>query len=305
MPFRFYFFFLFVTFFFLFYPGTHPYFQLMAFNKDVFRSQTQAPELTLHEIPVVTSQSKPFVSAAGVFIVELESFTPVFAKNENTPFYPASTTKILTALVARDLYEPDDTVVVGTPLLVGQVMGLVQGERISAENLLYGSLVHSGNDAAHALAEGKGYQFFIEQMNIKAGELGMKNSLFINPTGLDAQNQKSTPFEMSLAARALLEDPYLRKMVGTKEIIISDVDYTVFHTLTNVNRLLGEIQGLGGLKTGYTEQAGENLISFYRHNNHDYIIVVMRSDDRFLDTRTLVEWIKTSITYEEVPLLKN
>jgi D-alanyl-D-alanine carboxypeptidase (penicillin-binding protein 5/6) len=130
----------------------------------------------------------------------------------------------------------------------------------------------------------------------------MKNSQFANPAGLDEFAQKTTPFDLSLAARELLKDSYLRKIVGTKEIIISDEDYNIFHTLTNVNKLLGEIQGLGGLKTGQTEQAGENLVSFYRHNGHDYILVVMKSEDRFADTRVLVEFIKSSITYTQSPL---
>lgn len=303
MPFRFYFLFLFTSFFFLFYPGTEPYFQLIAYNRDAFIKTEIPDEILVNEQPVVYNSQLPWVSAQGVYIVDRETFTPVFAKNQHTPMFPASTTKIMTALVARDLYDPDEVVTVGQPYIEGQIMGLVAGEQITAENLLYGSLVHSGNDAAHALAEGKGYRFFIEKMNEKAAVLGMKNSYFTNPTGLDSPEQKSTPFDLTIAARELLSDPYLRKMVGTKEIIISDIDFNTFHTLRNVNQLLGEIQGLGGLKTGYTEQAGENLISFYRHDGHDYILVVMKSEDRFLDTRTLVDWIKSSVQYEPAPQL--
>jgi len=303
VSFRFYFFFLFISFFLLFYPGDAPFFHLISFNRDAFAVTSTPPHIALKEIPYVTNPAVPFVSAGGVYIVDLETFVPVYKKNEHSSFYPASTTKIVTALVARDLYDPDDIVTVGRRSIEGQVMGLVEGERITVENLLYGALVHSGNDAAYALADGKGYRFFIEKMNEKAGALGMKNSYFINPAGLDSFQQRTTPFDLSIAARALLKDSYLRKMVGTKEIIISDVDYKVFHTLKNVNQLLGEIQGLGGLKTGYTEQAGENLVSFYRHNGHDYIIVVMKSEDRFLDTRALVDWINSSIVYEAPPLL--
>ena len=134
-------------------------------------------------------------------------------------------------------------------------------------------------------------------MNIKAQKLGMKNSYFTNPAGLDNYRQKSTPFDLARAGRALIENPYLRKMVGTKEIIIFDTKYSISHKLTNVNKLLGEIQGLGGLKTGYTENAGENLVSFYRHEDHDYLIVVMNSKDRFIDTTTLINWIKDQVKY--------
>ena len=85
--------------------------------------------------------------------------------------------------------------------------------------------------------------------------------------------------------------------MATKEIVISDVDYVNFHKLTNVNKLLGEIHGIGGLKTGYTESAGESLVSFYKKNGHQFIIVLLKSDDRFQDTRNIVSWIDQNVTY--------
>lgn len=300
MQFRTYFFFLATTAFLLFYPGEHPYFQLIAYHRDHFSKDNTTPPLHINPLPVVTSFETPLITAEGAYIVEVDSFMPILKKNERTLFYPASTTKILTALVTQDLFSPDDVITVGNPLAEGQTMGLVQGEQITMENLMYGILVHSGNDAADALAQEKGYRVFIDAMNTKAQELGMQDSRFTNPSGLHDSLQVTTPYDLSLAARALLQDPYLKKMVGTKEIVISDVNYTMFHTLRNVNVLLGEIQGLGGLKTGYTEESGQNLITFYRHLGHDYIIVVMKSDDRFVDTRTLVDWIIRSVSYQEV-----
>jgi len=300
MPFRFYFFFVVTTLLFFFSPGQHPYFQIIAFNRDLFFQKHTISSITIHPIPYVNTGVNPFVSARGAYIVDLNSYTPVFKKNPDKQFFPASTTKIITALVATDVYKPDDVIIVSNVSVEGQKMDLIEGEEITAENLLYGILVHSGNDAAYALANYYGYDAFIELMNIKAQKLGMENSYFTNPAGFDNYKQKSSPFDLALAGRALIEDPYLRKMVGTKEIIISDTEYSIFHKLTNVNKLLGEIQGLGGLKTGYTENAGENLVSFYRHENHDYLIVVMNSEDRFLDTTTLVDWIKDQVRYVSV-----
>ncbi len=298
MPFRFYFFFIITTFFFLFSPGQNPYFQIIAFNRELFFQEHVTPSITIHPIPYVNADViPPFVTAQGAYIVDLSSFTPVFEKNPDKHFFPASTTKIITALVAADVYKPDDVITISNVAVEGQKMDLIDGEQITAENLLYGTLVHSGNDAAYALANFYGYEAFVELMNIKAQKLGMKNSYFTNPAGLDNYRQKSTPFDLALAGRALIENPYLRKMVGTKEIIISDTHYSIFHKLTNVNKLLGEIQGLGGLKTGFTENAGENLVSFYRHGEHDYLIVVMNSEDRFVDTTTLVNWIKEQVKY--------
>ena len=297
MPFRFYFFLLFFSFFFLFYPGEHILIKIFAYNPEVFVEEQAQQPIRIQPIPIVNNANQPFVSAEGVYIVELDSFSTLYEKNSQQKFFPASTTKIVTALVAADLYDPNRIITVNQASIEGQIMRLVPNERITAENLLYGALVYSGNDAAYALANEHGLEDYIDLMNAKAVSLGMKNSHFTNPAGLDDYAQQTTPFDLALAGRELLQNPYLRKMVSTKEIIISDVDYRIFHTLTNVNKLLGDIQGLGGLKTGYTELAGENLVSFYRHENHDYIIVIMKSQDRFLDTRTLVNWIDANVTF--------
>ncbi|CAN5124784.1 N/A [soil metagenome] len=298
MSFRFYFLFLTITFLLLFYPGAGPYFNIIAFNKNHFFEQKRPDSIKINPIPVVNkAAAPPAVTAQGVYIVDGNSLTPLYAKNEHKKFYPASTTKIVTALVALDLYSPDDIITVKNASTEGQVMNLRNGERITVENLLYGMLVYSGNDAAKAFATNKGYDTFIGLMNKKAQDLHMKDTTFRNPMGLDDMHQQTTPYDLTLAARELLKNPYLTKIVGTKEITISDVDYTIFHQLTNVNKLLGEIQGLGGLKTGYTEFAGENLVSFYKHQGHDFIIVVLKSEDRFNDTRVIVNWLTTNVTY--------
>jgi len=297
MPFRFYFFILFFSFLLLFYPGDNPYLHIFAYNREAILNEQTFPPLKVRSIPFVQNNTPPELTAQGVYIVEVDSYTPVYEKNIHTQFFPASTTKIVTALVAKDLYNENDIITVKEASVEGQVMNLVPQERITAENLLYGMLVHSGNDAAYAVANFHGYDDFIRLMNKKAYDLHMNDTYFKNPAGLDEQGQLTTPYDLALAARALIQDPYLRKMVATKEIIISDVDYKYFHTLTNVNKLLGEVQGLGGLKTGYTELAGENLVSFYRKDNHDYIIVLLKSEDRFKDTTTLVEWINANVQY--------
>ena len=199
--------------------------------------------------------------------------------------------------MAIDIYKPDNVIPVKRIIEEGQNMGLVVGEKITVENLLYGLLVHSGNDAAFVLADHYGIDRFVQKMNEKAREIGMTNSYFTNPAGLDNMEQQTTAYDLALAGRTFLQNSYLKKIVGTKEIIISDVDYRTFHKLSNVNKLLGEIQGLGGLKTGYTEEAGENLVSFYKTNGHEYIIVILKSLDRFQDTKNAIQWIKDQVDY--------
>ncbi len=288
---------IFFTLLFLFYPGDSYFFNIFAYNRQLFLEKEQTFNLKQALIPYVSAEQPPQVTAEGVYIAELSTFTPLYAKNIHQKFFPASTTKVITALVTLDLYRPDDVVTVKRVIQEGQVMGLSVGERITVENLLYGILVHSGNDAAFAVADFYGFDKFIDLMNKKASSLQMVDSVFKNPAGLDDPNQHTTPFDLALASRELLKNKLLSKIVSTKEIMISDVDFKTFHRLSNVNQLLGEIQGIGGLKTGYTEEAGENLVSFYRKNGHDYLIVIMKSRDRFADTTTVVKWIDDNVHF--------
>lgn len=294
---RFYFLFVFYTLLLLFYPGDSDFFHLFAYNRELFNKPKLAKNVSA-EFPYVVNPYPPTLTAEGSYIVDLETFTPVYARNAKNHFLPASTAKIMTALVAYDIYKTDQILTIDSPLLEGQLMELVPEERITVENLLYGTLVHSGNDAAYALADSYGLDKFVELMNKKAQDLHMIDSHFSNPAGLDHSNQYTTAYDLALAGRELLKNPYLAKIVSTKEIIISDVDFKNFHTLTNVNRLLGEIQGIGGLKTGYTEESGENLVSLYkRRDGHEFILVILKSLDRFQDTTNAVEWINANVRY--------
>jgi D-alanyl-D-alanine carboxypeptidase len=302
LPLRFYVISAFFLLLFLFYPGNAFYYQTFAFHEDAFRV-SQSPNIpSIGPIPSLKVPSSPNVTAEGVYVVDLPTFTPIYEKNPHKELYPASTTKIITALVAYDLYDPTEVITVKRASAEGQIMGLRKDERITVENLLYGILVHSANDGAYALADHAGYDTFITQMNEKAEELHMKESTFTNPAGLDTGSPTSSPFDLALAGRELLQNPYLKKMTATKQITISDEDFKYFHNLSNINQLLGEIQGLGGLKTGYTELAGQNLVSFYKKSGHQFIIVVMKSEDRFEDTRNIIQWINQNVVYTQVEI---
>lgn len=288
------------TLFFLFYPGSHHYIELFSFNRELFSAQSRNISHTVVSMPYVINPSiSPSMTAEGVYGVELTSFTPIFEKNIHGHFFPASTVKIITALVAVDVYQLDEVLTVHRVITEGQKMGLVVGERITLENLLYGLLVHSGNDAAYVLADNYkgGYDAFISAMNKKARDINMSDSVFKNPAGLDDFGQYTSPYDLSLAGRALLKNNALAKIVSIKSITVSDVDFKYFHQLDNVNKLLGEIPGIGGLKTGYTEEAGENLITFYKKNGHTFLIVILKSSNRFEDTKQMVSWIENNIGY--------
>lgn len=298
---QFYFFFTFYTLLFLFYPGGSHYFNRFAFGRSTFADSRVKSTYTLRPVPYLRiPYNVPQTTAEGIYIVDLPTFTPIFEQMAKGRFFPASTTKIITALVTYDIYNPDDVVTIKEIKEDGQVMGLVSGERITVENLLYGMLVHSGNDAAYVLASNYGYERFIDLMNLKARNLGMSMSHFNNPSGLDEFDNYTTPYDLALAARELLKNKYLSKIVSTRDITVSDTDFKYFHKLTNINKLLGEVAGLGGLKTGYTENAGENLVSYFKENGHDFIIVVLKSEDRFQDTRNIIDWIRTNVDYIQI-----
>ncbi|MEO6508531.1 MAG: D-alanyl-D-alanine carboxypeptidase [Patescibacteria group bacterium] len=296
--------FIFFTLLILFYPGESYFFTFFQKNKQVIEEKPVPQHVEIREVPSVLNNYPLELTAQGVYILDLPTYTPIYEKNIHQSLFPASTTKIITALVANDLYGPDDVITVKKIMPEGQVMGLVEGERITVENLLYAILVHSANDAAFALADSYGYDRYIKLMNEKALSLGMKDSHFRNPAGLDDPAQVTTPFDLALASRELLKHPNLARIVSIKEIIISDVDFKLFHTLSNVNKLLGETQGIGGLKTGYTDKAGENLVSFYKNNGHQFLIVILKSDDRFADTKNVVKWLNENVIYTNVSLSK-
>jgi len=298
MRLRFYLLLVFYALLFLFYPGDSYYIHLFTYNRPLFEKKENVLKLKISSVPYLKNPFYfPETSAEGIYVVDLPSFTPIFEKNKHKKFLPASTTKIITALVAYDIYKPNQIIEVKKTIYEGQLMELKIGEKITVENLLYGALVHSGNDAAYVLADNYGYKNFIDLMNKKTKKLKMKNSLFTDSAGLIEINQYTSPFDLALASRELLKNPYLSKIVSTKEITISDIDFKYFHKLTNVNRLLGEIAGLGGLKTGYTQEAGENLVSFFKKNGHQFIIVVLKSLDRFNDTKNIIKWIEENIDY--------
>ncbi len=292
------FFYIFFTLFFLFYPGDNYQIHIFTYQRSLFQKKIQPLIINLNHIPYIKNRSvQPNIFADGVYIVDFKSFTPIYKKNAFKRFHPASLTKIITALVTFDIYQPQQIISIKNPVIEGQIMNLVDGEKITVENLLYGILIHSANDAAFALAQSYGKEKFISLMNKKANSLFMKNSHFDNPAGFDSLNHYTTPFDIALASRELLKNPYLAKMTAIKEITLSDIDFKYFHRLINVNTLLGEIPGLGGLKTGFTEEAGQNLVSFYKNNSHQFIIVVLKSENRFAETKTIINWINDNVNY--------
>lgn len=252
-------------------------------------------------LPILPENSGfPVVSAQASLAIDLPSGISLYEKNPDIPLLPASTTKIVTALVSLDSYPLDAILKVGKVKIEGQKMGLRTNEEMRAEDLLYGLLVYSANDAAEVLAQNYpgGRESFITAMNIKAQELSMINSRFINPSGLDGNT--ATARDLLRVSEVAMRDPEFAKIVSTKEVVIKDVTGKNTYRLKNINELLGVVPGVIGVKTGWTETARENLVTYIERDGRKIMIVILGSQDRFGETKELIDWIFTSYKWEEV-----
>jgi D-alanyl-D-alanine carboxypeptidase len=268
-----------------------------------FIPKAQEPK-TFPPLPVLAAKSFfPTLSAQGVIATDLDSGITLYEKNADAPLLPASTTKIVTALVSLDAYQLDQVLTVGKGVSVdGQKMGLYTGEKMKFENLLYGLLVYSANDAAETLAQDYpgGYGAFISAMNQKAKDLSMTNTYFDNPVGLDTDGQRSTAKDLIRASEVAMRNANFSKVVGTKNIVVTDESGKKSYVLQNVNQLLGTTPGVMGVKTGWTENARENLVTYIERDGHKVMIALLGSQDRFGETKELINWIFGNYKWEEV-----
>lgn len=268
------------------------------------------------------------VRAEGCVLASLDTGELLYQKNENKRLYPASLTKIMTATVVLDTANDLNEVVTAgesaIAILQGtdsSTMGLQAGEQLSVLNLLYTLLVHSANDAANILAEhfGNGsIAEFVEKMNQKAAELGMQNTHYVNAHGLHDENHYTTPYDMYLLTRYALKNETFKKIVET-------VRYTLPATNKHGQRILATTNFLqdansvtpeyfykyaGGVKTGYTDEAGRCLVSTATKNGETYLCVLMKSPVtnekgvkvryEFPDSKNLYEWAFKNFEYRQI-----
>ncbi len=255
-------------------------------------------------LPVLTKNSSfPILSGQGVVAVDPDSGVVLYEKDASRQLFPASTTKILTALVSLEYYKLDQVLTVEDISVEGQKMGLGVGEQITFDNLLNALLIYSANDAAVALADNYpgGRDSFVNAMNNKARELHLDHSHFANPAGLDDSTQLTTASDMVRLAQVAMKNPYFAKIVGTKRKVVTNVDGRKIYDLTNLNQLLGKIDGVMGVKTGWTQEARENLVTYVNRKDHKVFIAILGSQDRFGETIELVDWIYKSYTWQTVP----
>lgn len=245
------------------------------------------------DYPVINGSLAPEISAKGAIVIDRNSQVILYQKNSNLIFPPASTTKIMTALVALDYFKPNDILTVKTATVEGSVLGLPENEKFRFEDLLYAMLLPSANDATLVIAQNYpgGEQAFVKKMNEKAAELRLRNTSYADPIGLEDNKDYTTSLDLARLASIALGNSEFAKVVATKERNIKSLGGNEYF-LSNLNKLL-DLPGISGIKTGFTEGAGQVLVTSKKiaNTNQDIIVVVMQSEDRFMDTEMILNYL--------------
>ena len=244
--------------------------------------------LLLTFLPLTLPAHALETSATAAILLDASTGNVLYEKNADKQMLIASTTKIMTALVALRDGKLTDTVTVSRNAAAteGSSMYLKAGETLSLEALLYGLMLSSGNDAAVAIAEhiAGSVSAFAERMNVYAQSLGMWNSSFANPHGLNHPNHYSTARDMAKLANAAMENETLRRITSTSVVTLAG------RTMKNHNKLLGTLEGCIGLKTGYTKAAGRTLVTCCERNGRRLIAVTLKDGDDWNDHRKMYEY---------------
>lgn len=252
--------------------------------------------------PVNLNLPVPQLSSRAVLVKDLGTDTILHQKDASISFPIASTTKIMTALVASEYFKDNSILTVKEGAKVsGARVGLSSGEDLSFRSLLYGMLLSSGNDAAYTIAENYpgGVLGFVSAMNKKASLLYLTSTHFDNPAGFDSPKHYSSAKDLAIITQEALKNQRLAKIFATKETNIVSLDKKYRHELVNLNRLLSQVRGVLGVKTGFTQEAKENLVTFVNRDNHQILTVVLGSNDRFGESTKLIEWAYQNFKWVE------
>ena len=255
------------------------------------------------------SVSEPSLDSRYAIAIDRESKAVLFGKNENQKVPMASTTKIMTAIVLLENLGVNNSLNLNSKVEVckqagaigGSRLGLKTGDKVSVNDLLYGLMLCSGNDAAIqiAVSVAGSVQEFANLMNNKAKELGLENSHFITPHGLDEQEHYTTAYELALIADYALKNEKLAQVVKTKSYTVSINGNS--KTITNTNELLGYLDGVNGVKTGFTNGAGRCLVTSVERDGFNIITVVLGADTKKFRTKDSINLIE--YTYDNYELV--
>ena len=236
----------------------------------------------------------PKVSAKAMTVMNFDTGEIIASQNAHIRLPMASTTKLMTSLILAEQNTPEKTVVTTKQMVTveGSSMGLLEGDTVSYHALLAGMLLASGNDAANtaAIAIAGSVEEFVKMMNRRASEIGMTNTHFATPSGLDDDDHYSTAYDMALLACEALKNRSLAEVAKCKSLTVSYGAPPYDRTLTNHNKLLSGYDGCIGLKTGFTKKSGRCLVSAARRNGCTVIAVTLCDPDDWDDHRALLDY---------------
>ncbi|MGN0721061.1 MAG: D-alanyl-D-alanine carboxypeptidase family protein [Anaerovoracaceae bacterium] len=252
-------------------------------------------ELKPPQRSVNASVQAPSVSAEGAVLVDGSSRRVLYEKNSDRRLYPASTTKIMTALVTLETLDelglgPDSKVIVPVEAagVEGSSLYLKAGEKLSLEELLYGLMLQSGNDSAEAIAVcvGGTRETFVEKMNLKAEQLGCSGTHFVNPSGLFDENHYTTAGDLAIIAAEAMEREDFREIVGAQKWASEETD----RSFVNKNKTVFNYEGGNGVKIGFTKKSGRTLVASAEREGKELIAVVLRDGNWFNDAYALMDY---------------
>lgn len=250
--------------------------------------------LVIFNLFCLSAYAAPDVSAQGAVLICANSGEVLFSKNGDKKLSMASTTKIMTSLLALESPSPDAEITVSDEMVrvEGTSMGLLAGDSVSLRELVYGMLLQSGNDAANAAAVylGGSIEGFAEMMNDRAAQIGMNNTNFVTPSGLDDENHYSTAYDMALLAAECIKNPEFAYICAQKRASLTYGNPPYLRTLKNHNRLLWMYEDSVGIKTGFTKKSGRCLVSAAERDGVILVAVTLKAPDDWNDHIALFEY---------------
>lgn len=254
-------------------------------------------------IPIdVNAEREPYTSARYAIALDARTKIPLYEKNSNTLVPIASTTKIITSLVAIKYGDLDKKIEISQRAsnIGGSTVGYRKGELITLKELLFGLMLRSGNDAAIAIAEGVSgsVEEFVKMMNEYSSGIGLINSHFETPHGLDRDFHYSTAYDLAVAAAKARENPLFNEIVSSKDV--DQKQYSFTRSYHNINKILWQIPEANGVKTGFTGKAGKCLVTSLNVSGNDVIIVVLNCSERWKETKKIYDYIVRNYHYEKI-----
>lgn len=240
------------------------------------------------------ASDEPKINSRYAIVLDRKSKAIIYGKNEKDKTKMASTTKIMTSIIVIENANLSEIVEISSKAAAtgGSRLKIKKGDKITVKDLLYGLMLRSGNDAAVALAEhiGGSIEGFAELMNNKAKDLELNNTHFVTPHGLDAEEHYTTAYELAILTDYALNNEILANIVKTKSCNININGYS--RTISNTNELLGNLNGVYGVKTGFTNEAGRCLVTSIKRGEMDIICVVLGADTKKIRTTDSVKLIE-------------